>query len=248
MARRASSTIDGAELIGRFSERKEVAVIAGFQGVHPQTGRITTLGRGGSDTSRGGDRGRHQGRPLRHLYRRRRRLHHRSARGAEGAPARQGRVRGNAGTGLARRQGPAGALGRTRPWCTMCRSSCARTSTSPRIDPHQPPGTLICDEEDIVEQQVVTGIAFSKDEAQITLRQVAGQAGRRRGDFRTARRRQYQCRHDRPERFGRRRDYRSDLHRSGGRFRARPRRSSTRRQGPDRLLGSTAPPTWPKSR
>src|SRR6201995_2359320 len=36
--------IDGAELINRFRERKEVAVIAGFQGLNPQTGRITTLG------------------------------------------------------------------------------------------------------------------------------------------------------------------------------------------------------------
>src|ERR1700688_4430731 len=43
--------IDGAELIKRFKERKEVAVIAGFQGLHKDTGRITTLGRGGSDTS-----------------------------------------------------------------------------------------------------------------------------------------------------------------------------------------------------
>src|SRR5690606_25979571 len=43
--------IDGSELISRFTERKEVAVIAGFQGISPQTGRITTLGRGGSDTS-----------------------------------------------------------------------------------------------------------------------------------------------------------------------------------------------------
>jgi len=43
--------IDGAELIKRFKERKEVAVIAGFQGVYKETGRVTTLGRGGSDTS-----------------------------------------------------------------------------------------------------------------------------------------------------------------------------------------------------
>src|SRR5258708_4257526 len=43
--------INGAELIKRFRERKEVAVIAGFQGLHKETGRITTLGRGGSDTS-----------------------------------------------------------------------------------------------------------------------------------------------------------------------------------------------------
>ncbi|MDO9440368.1 MAG: ACT domain-containing protein, partial [Beijerinckiaceae bacterium] len=45
-------------------------------------------------------------------------------------------------------------------------------------DPADPkPGTLICDEEDIVEQQVVTGIAYSKDEAQITLRDVADKPG-----------------------------------------------------------------------
>ena len=46
------------------------------------------------------------------------------------------------------------------------------------IDPHgTPPGTLICDEEEIVEQQVVTGIAFSKDEAQISLRRVQDKPG-----------------------------------------------------------------------
>src|SRR5262249_20440169 len=44
----------------------------------------------------------------------------------------------------------------------------------PRVDP---PGTLICGEEEIVEQQVVTGIAFSKDEAQISIRRVADKPG-----------------------------------------------------------------------
>jgi aspartate kinase len=45
-------------------------------------------------------------------------------------------------------------------------------------DPASPnEGTLICDEEDIVEQQVVTGIAYSRDEAQITLRRVADKPG-----------------------------------------------------------------------
>src|SRR5262245_27269835 len=46
------------------------------------------------------------------------------------------------------------------------------------IDPHDtPPGTLICDEEEILEQQVVTGIAFSKDEAQISVRHVPDKPG-----------------------------------------------------------------------
>ena len=43
--------LNGEELIKRFKERKEVAVIAGFQGINQETGRISTLGRGGSDTS-----------------------------------------------------------------------------------------------------------------------------------------------------------------------------------------------------
>jgi aspartate kinase len=43
--------VNGAELITRFKDRKEVAVITGFQGMHKDSGRITTLGRGGSDTS-----------------------------------------------------------------------------------------------------------------------------------------------------------------------------------------------------
>src|SRR5437764_15115664 len=46
------------------------------------------------------------------------------------------------------------------------------------IDPHgTPPGTLICGEEEIVEQQVVTGIAFSKDEAQISVRRLQDKPG-----------------------------------------------------------------------
>jgi len=45
-------------------------------------------------------------------------------------------------------------------------------------DPGDPElGTLICGEEDILESQVVTGIAFSRDEAQITLRKVADKPG-----------------------------------------------------------------------
>src|SRR6266702_4235505 len=42
--------IDGGKINQGFA-RKEVAVIAGFQGIDPATGRLATLGRGGSDTS-----------------------------------------------------------------------------------------------------------------------------------------------------------------------------------------------------
>ncbi len=39
------------------------------------------------------------------------------------------------------------------------------------------PGTLVCDEEDIVEQRVVSGIAYAKDEAKVTLLRVADRPG-----------------------------------------------------------------------
>jgi aspartate kinase len=50
-----------------------------------------------------------------------------------------------------------------------------RSSFDDPADPRL--GTLICDEEEIMEQQIVTGIAYSKDEAQITLRNVADKPG-----------------------------------------------------------------------
>ena len=44
------ASIDGDGIIEGF-KRREVAVVSGFQGIEPKTGRIATLGRGGSDTS-----------------------------------------------------------------------------------------------------------------------------------------------------------------------------------------------------
>src|SRR6202000_911105 len=46
------------------------------------------------------------------------------------------------------------------------------------IDPHgTPPGTLICSEEEIMESHVVTRIAFSRDEAHISVRQIEDKPG-----------------------------------------------------------------------
>jgi aspartate kinase len=39
------------------------------------------------------------------------------------------------------------------------------------------PGTLVCDEEEIVEQNVVSGVAYSRDEAKVTLLSVADRPG-----------------------------------------------------------------------
>jgi aspartate kinase len=57
---------------------------------------------------------------------------------------------------------------------------CVRSSFEKpeEIDPKgHPSGTLICDESEIMEQPVVTGIAFSKDEAQISIRRVQDKPG-----------------------------------------------------------------------
>src|SRR5258708_33372123 len=42
--------IDGSEIMNRFKDRKEVAVIAGFQGISPETGRILTIAPAGPYT------------------------------------------------------------------------------------------------------------------------------------------------------------------------------------------------------
>jgi aspartate kinase len=166
-------TIDGSEIVRRFSERKEVAVIAGFQGIHPRTGRITTLGRGGSDTSAvamaaaiGADRcdiytdvdGVYTTDPR--IVPKARRLDKVSFE----------EMLELASLGAKVLQVRSVELAMSHKVRTYVRSSFD--------DPADPkPGTLICDEEEIVEKELVTGIAYSKDEAQITLRRVSDKPG-----------------------------------------------------------------------
>jgi aspartate kinase len=170
--------INGEEIIKRFAERKEVAVIAGFQGMHKETGRVTTLGRGGSDTSAvaiaaaiRADRC--------DIYT-----------DVDGVYTTDPRVVPKAhrldkvafeemlelaSLGAKVLQVRSVELGMVHKVKIFVRSSFVKPED---IDPHgNPPGTLICDEEDIVEQQVVTGIAFSKDEAQISIRNVEDKPG-----------------------------------------------------------------------
>ena len=171
-------SINGEEIVKRFTERQEVAVIAGFQGIHKETGRITTLGRGGSDTSAvaiaaaiKADRC--------DIYT-----------DVDGVYTTDPRVVPKAhrldkvafeemlelaSLGAKVLQVRSVELGMVHKVKIFVRSSFEKPED---IDPHgNPPGTLICDEEDIVEQQVVTGIAFSKDEAQISIRNVEDKPG-----------------------------------------------------------------------
>jgi aspartate kinase len=164
--------IDGARLIEGF-DRKEVAVIAGFQGVDPATGRITTLGRGGSDTSAVAIAAAiHADRcdiytDVDGVYTTDPRVVAKARRLDRIAFEEMLEMASLGAKVLQVRSVEVAMVHRVK---TFVRSSFD--------DPANPqPGTLICDEEDILEQQVVTGIAFSKDEAQITLRKVADKPG-----------------------------------------------------------------------
>ena len=170
--------VNGAELIKRFQERGQVAVIAGFQGMHKETGRITTLGRGGSDTSA---------------------VAIAAAIGAErcdiytdvdGVYTTDPRVVPKAhrldkiafeemlelaSLGAKVMQVRSVELGMVHNVRISVRSS---FEPPDQTDPNgAPSGTLICDESEIMEQPVVTGIAFSKDEAQISIRRVQDKPG-----------------------------------------------------------------------
>lgn len=164
--------IDGDKLNEGFS-RKEVAVIAGFQGVDPATGRVATLGRGGSDTSAVAIAAAiHADRcdiytDVDGVYTTDPRVVHKARRLDKIAFEEMLEMASLGAKVLQVRSVEMAMVHRVK---TFVRSSFD--------DPANPqPGTLICDEEDIVEQQVVTGIAFSKDEAQITLRKVADKPG-----------------------------------------------------------------------
>lgn len=176
--------IDGSTLIERFGQG-QVAVVAGFQGIGPD-GRIATLGRGGSDTSAvaiaaavKADRcdiytdvdGVYTTDPR--IEPKARRLDRISFE----------EMLEMASLGSKVLQVRSVELAMVYKVRTFVRSSFADPDAPGMGDFLNPPGTLICDEDEIVEQQVVTGIAYAKDEAQISLRRVADRPGVAAGIF-----------------------------------------------------------------
>ena len=176
--------IDPTILLDRFGQG-QVAVVAGFQGVGPDN-RIATLGRGGSDTSAvavaaaiGADRcdiytdvdG---------VYTTDPRIEPRARRLAKISFEEMLEM---ASLGAKVLQVRSVELAMVHGVRTFVRSSFEAPDAPGMGDFDNPPGTLICDEDEIVEQQVVTGIAYAKDEAQITLRRVADRPGVAAGIF-----------------------------------------------------------------
>lgn len=170
--------IDGSKLIERL-EMNQVAVVAGFQGIGPDN-RISTLGRGGSDTSAvaiaaaiEADRcdiytdvdGVYTTDPR--IVPEARRLNQVSYE----------EMLEMASLGAKVLQVRSVEMAMVHNVRTFVRSSFIEPDAPELLNTDIPSGTLICDEDEIVEKQVVTGIAFSRDEAQISLRRVADKPG-----------------------------------------------------------------------
>ena len=165
--------IDCAELIRRFAD-KQVAVVAGFQGVGPDN-RVTTLGRGGSDTSAvalaaalKADRcdiftdvdGVYTTDPR--IVAKARKLdkityEEMLEMASQGAKVLQTRS------------------------VELAMNHRVRVQVLSSFE--DVPGTLVVGEEEIVEQEVVSGIAYSRDEAKITVLKVPDRPGIAAGIF-----------------------------------------------------------------
>ena len=158
----------GVEQIIQRMEDGQVAIVAGFQGVSPD-GRITTLGRGGTDTSAvalaaalGAERcdiytdvdGVYTSDPR--IVAKARKLDRVTYEEMLELASLGAKVLQTRSVELAMKHG-------------------VRVQVLSSFE--NSPGTLVVDEDEIVEKAIVSGIAYSRDEAKITLRQVPDRPG-----------------------------------------------------------------------
>lgn len=170
--------IDGSDIVHRMGEG-QVAVVAGFQGIGPDN-RIATLGRGGSDTSAVAIAAAVKAdrcdiyTDVDGVYTTDPRIEPKARRMKKIAFEEMLEMASLGAKVLQVRSVELAMVHKVR---TFVRSSFEDPDAPGMGDLINPPGTLICDEEEIVEQEVVTGIAYAKDEAQISLRRVADRPG-----------------------------------------------------------------------
>ncbi len=160
-------SIDVDDILRRMDDG-QVAIVAGFQGVAPD-GRITTLGRGGTDTSAvalaaalGAERcdiytdvdGVYTSDPR--IVTKARKLDRITYEEMLEMASVGAKVLQTRSVELAMKHG-------------------VRVQVLSAFEPG--PGTLVVDEDEIVEKAIVSGIAYSRDEAKITLRQVQDRPG-----------------------------------------------------------------------
>jgi aspartate kinase len=156
-----------------------VNVIAGFQGIGPD-GRITTLGRGGSDTSAVAVAAALNARcdiytDVDGVYTTDPRIVSK-ARRIERISYEEMLEMASLGAKVLQTRSVELAMVHKVP--LRVRSSFdAPDSPLQVMDDGSGPGTLVCDEDEVMEEQVVTGIAYSRDEAQVAVRRVKDKPG-----------------------------------------------------------------------
>ncbi|WP_296478290.1 aspartate kinase [Roseinatronobacter sp.] len=163
--------IPRANLDAKFAEGFKVAVIAGFQGVSPE-GRITTLGRGGSDTTAVAFAAAFDAERC-DIYT-----------DVDGIYTTDPRI-----TSKARKLDKISfeemlelaSLGakvlQTRSVELAMRYKVRLRVLSSFDDTDETSGTLVCDEDEIMESKVVSGVAYSREEAKLTLVTVEDRPG-----------------------------------------------------------------------
>jgi aspartate kinase len=160
-------SIDGATLIERMAQG-QVAVVSGFQGLAPDN-RIATLGRGGSDTSAVAlAAALHADRC--DIYT-----------DVDGIYTTDPRI-----VSQARKLGKISyeeMLELSSVGAKVLQSRSVELAMNERVriqvlsSFEDKPGTMVVDEDEIVEKEIVSGIAYARDEAKITLRRVADRPG-----------------------------------------------------------------------
>ena len=159
--------IDVGRIVERLAEG-QVAVVPGFQAVDPQN-RVTTLGRGGSDTSAVA---------LAAALRAERCDIYTDVDGVYTSDPRivsRARKLDRVTYEEMLEMASQGAKVLQTRSVEMAMKHAVRVQV--RSSFHDTPGTLVVDEEEIVEKAVVSGIAYSRDEAKITLLQVPDKPG-----------------------------------------------------------------------
>jgi aspartate kinase len=165
-------SVEGAELVRRM-EAGQVAVVAGFQGLGPDN-RVTTLGRGGSDTSAVA---------LAAAVRADRCDIYTDVDGVYTTDPRivpRARKLDKVAYEEMLELASVGAKVLQTRSVELAMNERVRVRVlSSFVDAPDTPdtGTLVVDEDEIVEKEVVTGIAYSRDEAKVTVRKIADRPG-----------------------------------------------------------------------
>ncbi|MEM1302151.1 MAG: aspartate kinase, partial [Pseudomonadota bacterium] len=163
--------IPPANIKAKFAEGMKVAVVAGFQGVSPE-GRITTLGRGGSDTTAVAFAAAFDAERC-DIYTDVDGIYTTDPRIAPKAR----KLEKIAFEEMLELASLGAKVLQTRSVELAMRYKVKLRVLSSFEEQSDEAGTLVCDEEEIMESNVVSGVAYSRDEAKMTLFSVADRPG-----------------------------------------------------------------------